>query len=88
MTSDRAVNALANHAGNIGNTVYAGTSDGVYLGRTSDRGNTYSWTSIRDGMGRNVNVTGLILYTPPGTDRFLAATTYGRSAFVTEIPPF
>jgi photosystem II stability/assembly factor-like uncharacterized protein len=88
MTSDRAVNALANHAGDTGNTVYAGTSDGVYLGRTSNGGNTYTWTSLRDGMGRNVNVTGLILYTPPGTDLFLAATTYGRSAFVTRIHPF
>jgi hypothetical protein len=88
LTANRAVNALANHAGNIGNTVYAGTSDGVYLGRTRDGGKTYSWTSLRDGMGRNINVTGLILYTPPGTDLLLAATTYGRSGFVTRIPPF
>jgi hypothetical protein len=88
---DITVNALANHAGNINNTVYAGTSDGVYLGTTGDRGNTYFWTEVRDGMGRNVSVTGLILYTPILHDPlalFLAATTYGRSAFVTRIPPF
>jgi hypothetical protein len=82
------VNALANHAGDIGNTVYAGTNDGVFVGTTSDGGDTYSWTAMRDGMGPNVDVTGLILYTPPGTDLFLAASTYGRSVFVTKIRPF
>jgi photosystem II stability/assembly factor-like uncharacterized protein len=86
LTSNRTLNALANHTGDTVETVYAGTSDGVYRGTLNADGRTYSWASMRNGMGHNVNVTGLIVYYPPGLDLFLAASTYGRSAFVTRIP--
>jgi photosystem II stability/assembly factor-like uncharacterized protein len=58
-------------------TIYAGTSRGVYCGRTSDGGNTWWWTPYNNGMPP-ADVTDLEVHPTTGV---LRAATYGRSAY-------
>ncbi len=58
-------------------TVYAGTNDGVFRGRSSD-GATWRWTAYDNGLPPGVIITDLEVHPTSGV---LRAGTFGRSAY-------
>ncbi len=58
-------------------TLYAGTSQGVYRGRSSDRGQSWVWDAFMDGLPL-ADVRDLEVHPVTGV---LTAATFGRSAF-------
>jgi hypothetical protein len=59
-------------------TLYAGTINGVYRGRSGDGGQTWSWTPYNNGLPIAVNIVDLEIHPTTGAMR---AATFGRSAF-------
>jgi hypothetical protein len=59
-------------------TIYAGTQNGVYRGRSTDNGATWHWTEYKNGMPVAANVVDLEVHPTTGVMR---AATYGRSVF-------
>ncbi len=58
-------------------TIYVGTNQGVYCGRTTDGGNTWYWTPYNNGMP-GADVADLEVHPTTGVMR---AATYGRAAY-------
>jgi hypothetical protein len=85
MTSGRSVNGLAFDEQTF-DGLWAATTDGVHRGKTRDSVH-YSWSSVRSGMRRNVNVTGLVGWVDSLGRRSLAASVYGRSALAMPVQP-
>jgi len=59
-------------------TLYAGTPLGVYRGRSTDSGATWSWTAYNNGLPATVDVQDLDVHPVTGVMR---AATFGRSAY-------
>lgn len=59
-------------------TLYAGTQNGVYRGRSSDNGVSWHWTAYINGMPVAANVIDLEVHPTTGVMR---AATYGRSVY-------
>jgi hypothetical protein len=58
--------------------VFAGTNRGIYRGRSTDNGATWSWTSYNVGLPPAVDVKDLEVHPTTGV---LRAATFGRGAF-------
>lgn len=66
-------------------TIYAGTTRGVYRGRSVDGGATWSWTLYNSGLPAAVDVNDLEVHPTTGVIR---ASTLGRGAYeVNTAPP-
>jgi photosystem II stability/assembly factor-like uncharacterized protein len=59
-------------------TIYAGTNKGVYRGRSTDGGATWSWTPYNNGLPAAVFISDLEVHPTTGVMRI---ATFGRGAF-------